>query len=155
MKHLKAVLDFATEKHKGQKRKDGKDYITHPIEVARIAIEMAREDNEFNEKYIEMIYVISILHDILEDTDTVNIELEELLQNTKEFTGAEISQMINSVFNLTRISKFGNIVNYLKEIKHNHLARIVKLADLEHNISDLAPGNLRDKYNLCRYFLEN
>ena len=36
---LQKVLEFATEKHKGQKRDDNKDYIIHPMRVAEIVDE--------------------------------------------------------------------------------------------------------------------
>ena len=155
MKHLQLVLDFATEKHKGQKRKDGKDYITHPIAVAEIAVRMARQENQFSEKYIQMIYVISLAHDFWEDTNATEDEFKETLSLTSLFTNFEISQIIAATFDLTRVSKISSVLSYLETIKGNHLAHIVKLADLEHNLSDLGPGNLRDKYHLCRWFLES
>lgn len=34
------------------------------------------------------------------------------------------------------------------------VATAVKLADLCHNLSDLGPGNLRDKYHLCQEYLK-
>lgn len=152
---LKAILDFATEKHRGQKRKDGKDYITHPIAVAEIAVRIARNENVFSERQIRMIYAIGVWHDLIEDTSTTNDEMEKLLKSSKEFTDFEISQIINSVFNLTRVSKESSVTGYLEGIKGNKFAKIVKLADLEHNLRDLNAGNLRDNYHLCRYYLTN
>jgi hypothetical protein len=46
-------------------------------------------------------------------------------------------------------------VDYLFRVKTHKWARMVKIADLTHNMSDLAPGNLRDKYSISKYFLEN
>ena len=34
--NIDEVLAFATEKHKGQVRADGSDYITHPIRVSKL-----------------------------------------------------------------------------------------------------------------------
>lgn len=153
MINLKFALDFAAEKHRGQKRKDGKEYITHSIAVAEIAVKMARNENIFTEKEIEMIYIISLFHDLIEDTGTGNYEIEIVLGNSEKFTGYEISKISKAVFDLTRISKKSSVINYLEGIKNNKFAKIVKLADLEHNLSDLVAGNLRDKYHLCRFYL--
>lgn len=153
MKHLESILAFATEKHKGQKRKDGKDYITHPIEVARIAEEMARKENKFSEKEVEMIYCIGLLHDTVESVNITERDLKEVLKSTELFTNYEIEKIIEAIFDLTRASKNTPVLNYLESIKGNRFAKIVKLADLEHNLSDLGPGDLRDKYHLCQYYL--
>ena len=39
-------------------------------------------------------------------------------------------------------------------MKEYPLAIRVKLADLEHNLSDLKKGSLRDKYQLTQHILE-
>src|SRR5699024_12589367 len=46
--------------HEGQKRRSGEDYITHPVEVARILARL-RMDHET--------IVAAILHDTIEDTE--------------------------------------------------------------------------------------
>jgi (p)ppGpp synthase/HD superfamily hydrolase len=39
MAELVSAIDFANAKHKGQKRKSGEPYITHPLAVAGILVE--------------------------------------------------------------------------------------------------------------------
>lgn len=39
IKKLEEAIDFATEKHKGQMRKSGEEYITHPLKVASFLVE--------------------------------------------------------------------------------------------------------------------
>ena len=154
MKHLKTILDFATENHKGQKRKDGKDYITHPIAVAQIAAEIAQREGK-STKFIEMVTVISWLHDGPEDVGMEAKDIREILEFSKNFSKEEVSLIIRAIIYLTRLTKESSIIEYLDFIKSDSLSRIVKLADLEHNLSDLGPGNLRDKYHLCQYYLNN
>jgi (p)ppGpp synthase/HD superfamily hydrolase len=59
---LNDALRFATEKHRGQKRKiTHEDYIFHPLEVALI---VAQYTNNLDT------IIAAVLHDTLEDTDT-------------------------------------------------------------------------------------
>ena len=70
------ALEFATQKHKGQKRIGGDDYISHPIAVC----EMVKEQG-FDEDY----QITALFHDLLEDTDATEDEIIALAgQNVLE-----------------------------------------------------------------------
>ena len=54
------AVEYAQEKHKNQKRKDGSPYIIHPLAVAEIVAEMG----------LDMDAILgALLHDCIEDTD--------------------------------------------------------------------------------------
>ena len=63
---LQRALEFAKEKHKGQKRIGGDDYITHPIAVSEIV-----KNQGFDENY----QIAALFHDLLEDTDATEEEI--------------------------------------------------------------------------------
>ncbi len=72
---------FAREKHHGQKRKSGKPYITHPVNIAsRIA-----QDN-----YDAPTVAAALLHDTLEDTGTTYDELAQTFST-------EIANLVDGV----------------------------------------------------------
>lgn len=146
------VLAFATRKHAGQKRKDGKDYITHPIAVAEISTRLVEEYyNKYNKdpytewllEMIEIAWVVSILHDTLEDTDTT---YEELV----EHFGVVVTNYVNVLTKTDGVTYFDFIVSIVDPI-----AILVKLADLEHNMSDLNEGSLKDKYRFAQAYLQD
>jgi len=61
--------NFATKKHSGQLRKGTTiPYITHPIDVMQILQ---------NEGCSEIVVAAGVLHDVLEDTDTIQDEIQE------------------------------------------------------------------------------
>lgn len=133
------AINYATEKHYGQKRLDGKPYITHPLAVAE-RVEGIPER------------IVAILHDVLEDTDATVVELY------KEF-GAEIAI---AVMFLTR-SDDEPYENYITSIKltKNPLSIAVKIADLRHNlytienVPDLDKRRrLKDRYQRALKVLE-
>ena len=63
---LHLALEFAKEKHSGQKRIGGDDYITHPIAVCEIV-----KKQGFDENYL----IAALFHDLLEDTDATEEEI--------------------------------------------------------------------------------
>lgn len=134
------VLEFATKAHAGQTRKfTGVPYITHPIEVARIAKSIAPEGMN-----LRLLEAVALLHDVIEDTEFNYYHI------LNEF-GAEVA---NRVLILTKRDDD----TYLRAIlraKSNEITRIVKLADNIHNSSDLKPGTQKDKYELSKYILMN
>ena len=61
------ALDFANKAHSGQLRKSGLPYITHPIEVARIAAGSGLDEESV---------CAALLHDVLEDTSAGKEQIE-------------------------------------------------------------------------------
>lgn len=130
---LKIAEEIAREAHKGQKRPISKeDYITHPEAVAKM----------FNEDEIEY-KIVSWLHDVIEDSDFT----------FKDLIGKGISEnLVLSAIYLTH--KGEDYDDYINCLKGNEIARRVKINDLKHNLIDLKNGNMRDKYLLALYILE-
>lgn len=135
------ALAFATLAHKGQKRKDGKDYITHPIAVAEIAERLYRS---YIGQDTDDIYVAALLHDVEEDTEFTYQDIE------REF-GTFIA---NRVHALSR-QKGETYFDFIMRLSLSYfMDSLIKLADLEHNLSDLQEGSMKDKYRFAKYLLE-
>lgn len=119
---LKAIK-FAQEKHKGQFREDGSEYIEHPIVASGMAVDMV----------LELTACVAVLHDVLEDIDTTEEELVEQF-------GPRIAYIVSL---LTRQEGF-SYEEYIQSIltSDDEVARIVKIADLKHNLSTI--DNIKD-----------
>ena len=108
------ALEYASQKHKGQKRIGGKDYITHPIAVC----EMVKKQG-YGEEY----QIAALFHDLLEDTNATE---EEIL-----FYG---NQNILTAVKLLTKEKGYDMKSYIDGIKANPIAFAVKSADRLHNL---------------------
>ena len=111
---IKRAIEFATLKHKGQKRIGGNDYISHPIAV----YEMVKKQG-YNEDY----QITALFHDLLEDTNATE---EEIL-----FYG---SQNVLTAVKLLTKEKGYDMQKYIGDIKGNQIAFVVKSADRLHNL---------------------
>lgn len=119
---------FATEKHKGQMRAGGAEYISHPMEVA-----MRLKNALYPIEYA----ITGVFHDLLEDTDATEAEIEEI-------GGKEVLEAVKLV---TKEPGY-DMKSYITRISANDMARIVKGADRVHNLecSILRDYDFRDRY---------
>lgn len=140
----KAAYLYAYEKHKKQKpRNDGQPYITHPVAVAEILDRRLRRQGVLDGDR-EMAVVVGLLHDTVEDTDAT---LEDIEANFGPICRIHVDSVTRR-----------DDEDYLDFIRRcQYLSPLigvsVKLADLEHNLSDLKPGDMRDKYLFAQRML--
>lgn len=125
---LNEVLKFATEKHKGQKRDDGQDYIVHPIRVSKIVDKYKAKDSQNR----DILLAASLLHDTLEDTYTSYRELEEHF-------GKEVASIVEELTTAPFVPKMIGKGLYLAEKMQmmTNYALTIKLADRLDNLCDL------------------
>lgn len=128
---LELARQLAKEYHKGQVDKAGVDYFNGHITSVVNGV------NTLEEK------IVAYLHDILEDTELSYLDLMVL-----EFS----DKVINAVMFLTKDKK-EKYEDYLKRVKSNELARVVKLSDLTNNmdLSRLKEITEVDKKRLEKY----
>jgi (p)ppGpp synthase/HD superfamily hydrolase len=133
--YAKTALKMAIKYHEGQTDLGGKPYIEHLIAVA----EFVKKNTNLN---IDEMVTIAYLHDILEDTVCTETELYEVFPK----------RIVKAVIDLTRKSN-ETYHNYLKRLKPNELARIVKLADLTNNkdISRISNPSKKDYERRKKY----
>src|SRR5438874_3419074 len=122
---LTRAFRFAARAHEGQQRRSGEPFIHHPWGVAKICAELRLD---------EATLAAALLHDVVEDTDTV-------LDEVRSEFGDEIAQLVEGVTKLTRITfqsrEHAEVENYRKMIvamAQDVRVILIKLADRLHNM---------------------
>ena len=123
MSTLHRAIEIATEAHKGQFDKSGKDYIRHPLRV----MEMGKTEDE---------KIVGVLHDVIEDTDWTFEALAD------EGFSKEIISALRCV---TKLSENENYDDFIERVKKNPLAVAVKINDLSDNMDIRRLPYLSDK----------
>ena len=120
---------FAEEKHKGQKRKDGTDYVEHPKRVAEIVKNIKKSHK------IDELLASALLHDTLEDTDT---DLVEISKNFGSLVAMLVLELTSDDGAIKAMGKTEYLKKKLKDSKKvTSWGLVIKLADRLDNISDL------------------
>ena len=132
-----SALRVATSAHKGQKRKSGDDYISHPKEVARIVKQYKKSHN------LNALIQAAYLHDTIEDTDTTYKDL------VKQFGGLVAGMVKDLTSDKEAIEAMGK-GEYIadKMVKMSSWSLVIKLADRLANVGDIddRPANFQKKY---------
>ena len=120
-----AAYEVAREAHKGQCRVSGEPYISHPIAVSIILVDLGM-DSECVEA--------ALLHDVVEDTDVTAEQVQ------KQF-GADVALLVEGVTKLGKISftsreeqQAENVRKMLLAMAQDVRVIIIKLADRLHNM---------------------
>ncbi len=125
---LKKAYVFAAQAHKGQTRRSGEPYLSHPLEVASMLADMRLDNTTL---------VAGLLHDVLEDTDITAADLRENF-------GPEVADLVEGVTKISRVQETSPEVRQAETIRKIILAMtddlrviFIKLADRIHNLKTL------------------
>lgn len=120
------ALEFASKKHKDQRRKDSDSspYINHPISLANV---LCNEGKITDSKVI----CAALLHDTIEDTETTEDELKSIF-------GKSITKIVVEVTDDKSLPKKERKLAQIEHAKHaSKRAKLVKLADKISNLRDI------------------
>ncbi len=147
---LVSAIDFASQKHKGQKRKSGEPYVIHPLAVTGILIEWGMDSDTL---------IAGLLHDTVEDTETTLVEIENIF-------GRDVAFLVDGVTKVSLArSGMRDLSSYLPETKDNLTKLliavgqdvrviIIKLADRLHNMQTLQHMPRQKQLKIARETLE-
>jgi guanosine-3',5'-bis(diphosphate) 3'-pyrophosphohydrolase len=125
---LRKAYVFAGQVHKGQVRRSGEPYLSHPLEVTGYLADMRLDKTTL---------VAALLHDVLEDTDATAADLRENF-------GREVADLVEGVTKISRVQEVSPEVRRAETIRKIILAMtddirviFIKLADRIHNLKTL------------------
>ena len=134
MSNIGDALNYEKTYHRGQVRWDGTPYIEHPSAVAKKC-----------GRYGEVVVITALLHDLIEDTLVTHSDIQ------KRF-GDDVASAVGILTKDAGEEYFDYIMRLVKS--RNPTALLVKEKDLEHNLSDIRAGSLKDKYRLASHIIE-
>ncbi|MDR2590077.1 MAG: bifunctional (p)ppGpp synthetase/guanosine-3',5'-bis(diphosphate) 3'-pyrophosphohydrolase [Oscillospiraceae bacterium] len=121
---IRAAFEFARKAHGNQLRKDGSEFVTHPLAAAEIVAEIGMDDDSI---------CAALLHDCIEDTDATFEDIENLF-------GSDVAGIVEGVTKLTRVTytsaeeeQMENFRKMLFAMAQDIRVILIKLADRLHN----------------------
>lgn len=125
---LQKAYIFAARAHKGQTRRSGEPYLSHPLEVTNILAEMNLDLTTL---------IAGLLHDVPEDTEVTIAEIRENF-------GKEVATLVEGVTKIGRVEDASPEETRAETIRKIILAMtddlrviFIKLADRWHNLKTL------------------
>jgi len=125
---LQKAYVFAARAHKGQVRRSGEPYMSHPLEVANMLADMQLD---------AVTLTAALLHDVLEDTDVTAMDI------VQEF-GKDPAHLVEGVTKISLVQESSPESRHAETIRKIILAMtddlrviFIKLADRIHNLKTL------------------
>ena len=141
MELIDRAVEYAREKHKDQKRKDGSPYIIHPLAVAEIVAEMG----------LDMDAILgALLHDCIEDTDASFSEIAKLFGNTTAELVEGVTKLTRANFSSTEEAQMENLRKMFMAMSKDIRVVLIKIADRLHNMRTMQYQTPEKQIIKCR-----
>ena len=141
MELIDRAVNYAREKHKEQKRKDGSPYIIHPLAVAEIVAEMGLDTDAI---------LGALLHDCIEDTDASHDDI------AKQFSPT-VAELVEGVTKLTRANFVSSEQQQMENLRKMFMAMskdirvvLIKIADRLHNMRTMQYQSSAKQISKCQ-----
>ena len=130
---LSSAIDYATEKHAGQKRLSGEPYVSHPLAVAGLLVDWGMDIDSV---------IAGVLHDSIEDTSTTISDIESLFGRDVAFLVDGVSKVGKARAGMRNLNSYlpatkDNLTKLLIAVGEDIRVIIIKLADRLHNMRTL------------------
>ena len=141
MSTIDRAVEYAQNKHKEQKRKDGSPYIIHPLAVAKIVTEMGLDTDAV---------LGALLHDCIEDTDASHEEIEKLFGHTVAELVEGVTKLTRANFSSTEQAQMENLRKMFMAMSKDIRVVLIKIADRLHNMRTMQYQTPAKQVSKCR-----
>lgn len=138
---IRSAYAYGDEMHKGQTRKSGEPYFSHPISVAAILTEQHLDDATI---------VTALLHDTIEDTKSTYEDIAAKFGN-------ELAKLVDGVTKLTNLElssveseQAENFRKLIMAMSEDVRVLLVKLADRLHNMRTIRAMRVEKQHQKAR-----
>ena len=122
---VRAAYEFARKAHDTQLRKDGSEFVTHPLASAEIVAEIGLDEDSL---------CAALLHDCIEDTSATREDIEKLF-------GKDVAEIVEGVTKLSRVPYSNKEEEQMENLRKMLIAMakdirviLIKIADRLHNM---------------------
>ena len=141
MTMIDKAVEYAREKHKDQKRKDGSPYIIHPLAVAEIVADMGLDVDAI---------LGALLHDCIEDTDASHDEIEQLFGTTAAELVEGVTKLTRANFSSSEEQQMENLRKMFMAMSKDIRVVLIKIADRLHNMRTMQYQSPEKQISKCR-----
>ncbi|MAR83516.1 MAG: bifunctional GTP diphosphokinase/guanosine-3',5'-bis(diphosphate) 3'-diphosphatase, partial [Legionellales bacterium] len=145
IEQIHRAYEVSSSAHRGQRRRTGEAYVTHPVAVALILAEIKMDYQTI---------MAALLHDVIEDTDVTKADLAEQF-------GQPVAELVDGVSKLTQIEFVSKAQAQAENFRKMVLAMakdirviVVKLADRLHNMRTLGSLPVLKRRRIAKETLE-
>ena len=141
MDRIDRAVEYAREKHKDQKRKDGSPYVIHPLAVAEIVAELGLDEEAI---------LGALLHDCIEDTDASFDEIARLFGRTCAELVEGVTKLTRANFTSSEQAQMENLRKMFMAMSKDIRVVLIKISDRLHNMRTMQYQSPAKQLIKCR-----